>query len=53
MPSADATLKFFNQFRSYAVTYTLGHDLAARAVDAQPDAESRWRAYERFATGAK
>jgi len=52
MPSADATLKFFNQFRSYALAYTLGHDLAARAVgDAAGDA--RWQAYERWVTGTK
>ncbi len=53
MPSADATLKFFNEFRSYAVAYTLGHDLAARAVDAQSSADVRWQAYERWVTGTK
>ncbi|HEX3702646.1 MAG TPA: hypothetical protein VHU82_04905 [Vicinamibacterales bacterium] len=53
MPSADATLKFFNQFRSYAVTYTLGHDLAARAVDAQSTVDARWRAYEEWVLGTR
>ncbi|HWF87068.1 MAG TPA: hypothetical protein VG222_19560 [Vicinamibacterales bacterium] len=53
MPSADATLKFFNQFRSYAVAYTLGHDLVARAVEAQSSADRRWQAYERWVTGTK
>jgi len=53
MPSAEATLKFFNQFRSDAVTYTIGHDLAARAVDAQAGADARWLAYERWAAGMK
>ena len=52
MPSAEATLKFFNRFRSYAVTYTLGHDLAARAVDGQTG-DLRWLAYERWAAGTK
>jgi hypothetical protein len=53
MPSAEATLKFFNQFRSDAVTYTLGHDLAARAVEAQTGVDARWLAYERWAAGMK
>jgi hypothetical protein len=53
MPSADATLKFFNEFRSYAVTYTLGHDLAAAAVAAQTDAGARWQTYVRWAAGVK
>ena len=53
MPSADATLKFFNEFRSYAVTYTLGHDVAARTVGAQPTEDARWRTYLRWAAGLK
>jgi hypothetical protein len=53
MPSADATLKFFNQFRSYAVTYTFGHDLAARAVDAPSTADARWRAFEAWVLGTR
>jgi hypothetical protein len=49
MPSADATLKFLNQFRSYAVTYTAGRDAFSRHLDAHATAgdegASRWRAY--------
>jgi len=32
MPSADATLKFLNQFRTYAATYTIGRDRFWRAL---------------------
>lgn len=32
MPSADATLKFLNQFRSYAATYTAGRDAFSDSV---------------------
>lgn len=32
MPGADATLKFVNQFRSYAATYTFGRDAFAAQV---------------------
>ena len=39
MPSGEATLKFLNQFRSYAATYTLGRDRLERAVDRD------WAAY--------
>jgi len=53
MPSADATLKFFNEFRSYAVTYTFGHDEAARAVNAQAGDAARWQTYLRWAAGTK
>jgi hypothetical protein len=48
MPSADATLKFLNQYRSYAATYTIGRDQLMRHIDAHSSAEdqaSRWRAY--------
>ena len=49
MPSADATLKFLNEYRSFAVTYTRGRDMAAAAVetrsDSSADAAARWRAY--------
>jgi hypothetical protein len=48
MPSADNTLKFLNEYRTYAVTYTLGPDLVARFIDAQAgpdDRIRRWRAY--------
>jgi hypothetical protein len=34
MPSADATLKFLNQFRTYAATYTIGRDALSRYLDA-------------------
>lgn len=60
MPSADATLKFFNEFRTYAVTYTVGRDLVAAYVDgasrpdpSHPSVESRWLAYERWVTAAQ
>jgi hypothetical protein len=60
MPSAVATLKFFNEFRSYAVTYTVGRDLVARYVDSHAGAtgrpgaiDARWRAYERWITETK
>lgn len=48
MPSADATLKFLNQFRTYAATYTAGRDALSRFLDARSiaaDATARWRAY--------
>jgi len=47
MPSADPTLKFLNQFRSYAATYTIGRDLLQRVVDAD------WAAYRRVVTAAE
>lgn len=48
MPSADATLKFLNQFRSYAAAYTIGRDVLSRCLDARSttdDPAGRWRAY--------
>lgn len=42
--SAEATLKFFNEFRTYAVTYTVGRDMVDNFVGAR-DGPSRWRAY--------
>jgi hypothetical protein len=48
MPSADATLKFLNQYRTYAATYTMGRDELMRHIDAQApagDEVGRWRAY--------
>ena len=48
MTSADATLKFLNQFRSYAATYTIGRDALSRYLDAHStagDPATRWRAY--------
>jgi hypothetical protein len=48
MPSADATLKYLNQYRTYAATYTIGRDLLMRHIDAHStagDDASQWRAY--------
>lgn len=49
MPSADATLKFLNQFRSYAATYTHGRDRLRCHLDATAppggDKNVRWRAF--------
>jgi len=49
MPSADATLKFLNQFRSYAATYTFGRDRLRRHLDAEAppggDKNVRWRSF--------
>jgi len=48
MPSADATLKFLNRFRSYGATYTIGRDALSRYLNAHStagDPASRWRAY--------
>jgi hypothetical protein len=51
MGSADATLKFLNQFRTYAATYTIGRDRVSRvlttmsAVTKEDDRDGRWRAY--------
>jgi hypothetical protein len=53
MPSADATLKFLNRFRSYGATYTIGRDALSRYLDAQTTADdpaSRWRAYMNVVT---
>ena len=41
MPSADATLKFVNQFRSYAAAYTFGRDRLAQRVAGSWDAYTR------------
>jgi hypothetical protein len=54
MTFPDATLKFFNEFRTYALTYTVGRDLVARAVNADgADRAARWRNYERWITSTK
>jgi len=45
MPSPETTLKFFNEFRTYAVTYTIGYDSAARFVASKSDPVQKWRAY--------
>ncbi|HEY2906995.1 MAG TPA: hypothetical protein VGJ29_13925 [Vicinamibacterales bacterium] len=55
MPSADATLKFLNQFRTYAATYTTGRDLLSAEIDrrvrgATDEPSARWDAYTRIAT---
>lgn len=54
MPSADATLKFLNQFRTYAATYTTGRDLMsaaiARVAPDSSDVAGRWAAYVRIVT---
>jgi hypothetical protein len=51
MAFPDATLKFFNEFRSYGVTYTVGRDIVERAVNADgPDRAARWKNYERWIT---
>ena len=44
MASPDATLKFLNQFRSYAATYTIARDRLSRVVSGS------WNAYERAVT---
>jgi hypothetical protein len=44
MPNADATLKFVNQFRSYAATYTVGRDRLSRVV------AGNWASYLRAVT---
>jgi hypothetical protein len=49
MPSADATLKFLNRFRTYGATYTAGRNALSRYLDARSTADDngtgRWRAY--------
>jgi hypothetical protein len=53
MPSPAPTLKFLNQFRTYAVTYTIGRDLVAREVGTEGDPGTRWRAFERWVMETK
>jgi len=43
--STEATLKFFNEFRTYAVTYTVGRDLVDNDVRSRSGA-ARWQAYQ-------
>jgi hypothetical protein len=54
MPSADVTLKFLNQYRSYAATYTIGRDAVSRYLDAHSaggaGVKDRWRAYVELVT---
>ena len=49
MPSPDATLKFLNQFRTYAATYTTGRDLLSTEIDRRVGGTNagvgRWNAY--------
>lgn len=45
LPSADATLKFVNEFRTYVVTYTAGRQAVARVVESAGDDDARWNAY--------
>ena len=53
MPSPDALLKFLNEFRTYAVTYARGPELATAYLNAHAaagDAAGRWRAYVQLVT---
>jgi hypothetical protein len=52
MPFPDTTLKFLNQFRTYAATYTTGRDRLLVAIDrlAHSRGSSRWDAYVRIVT---
>jgi hypothetical protein len=43
--AVEPTLKFFNEFRTYVVTYTAGRDLVRGRVEAARDDAARWRAY--------
>ncbi|MBN1362754.1 MAG: hypothetical protein JW993_19300 [Sedimentisphaerales bacterium] len=51
---ADSLLNFVDQYRSYAVTYTLGRDLVKARVTRQPDpaatAAKRWDIFETLLT---
>jgi hypothetical protein len=55
MPSADATLKFLNQYRTYAATYTIGRGRLWRALEAQatarPGEQELWRSYNNVVAG--
>jgi hypothetical protein len=53
MPYPDPLLKFLNEFRSYAVTYARGPELAAAYLDTHApsaQAEARWLAYVQLVT---
>jgi hypothetical protein len=55
MPSADATLKFLNRFRSYGATYTIGRDALSRFLDAHStagDPASRFESLHWYPFGA-
>ncbi|HEY7284337.1 MAG TPA: hypothetical protein VH497_02760 [Vicinamibacterales bacterium] len=45
--SSEAMLKFFNRFRTYSVTYTVGFE-RVREFLATSDEPSRWRAFRRW-----
>ena len=46
MPSADAAMKFLNQYRSYAATYTIGRDLFWRHLSGVTNVDAaRWHSY--------
>lgn len=54
MPSADATLRFLNRYRTYAATYTMGRDAVSRDLDARVRRHGgdngRWLAYAELVT---
>ncbi len=45
--STEAILKFFNRFRTYSVTYTVGFDSVEKFVGTS-DEPSRWRAFRQW-----
>jgi hypothetical protein len=45
--STESMLKFFNRFRTYSVTYTVGFDAVADFLGTS-DEPSRWRAFRRW-----
>jgi hypothetical protein len=47
-PAAETTLKFFNEFRTYVVSYTIGYESVRERITAEPTEDARWRAYERW-----
>src|SRR5262249_35481944 len=52
-PNGGATLKFFNEYRSYVVTYTAGRQVAAEtlaACTARWNHPSTWSCYEEIVT---
>ncbi|MBI3493758.1 MAG: hypothetical protein HY047_18575 [Acidobacteria bacterium] len=50
IPQPDGLLKFLNEFRSYAVTYTYGPEGLGTEIGAAPDdPRAAWRRYEEIA----
>jgi hypothetical protein len=49
-PRAEQRVRFFDQYRSYVINYTLGEDLVARYLEAQSGqtAAQRWDAFARL-----